>query len=161
MLGCVAAVTAIVSPSHPRPAVIQRTSISEIGSEARALPSRIVVVSATRSAPRNWKRESGNNPGKRGSATRRAPLQLRILQNSRSRDRSITRRYSSQAAIPRYRMESYRPVNRTALFDSYYARNLEVMVLGMKITPKDHVHGRAKIDSRGANGDLPGSVAAG
>src|SRR6266550_2490300 len=33
MLGCVAAVIAIVSPSHPRPAVIQRTSISEIDPE--------------------------------------------------------------------------------------------------------------------------------
>src|SRR5580692_8490094 len=34
MLGCVAAVTAIVSPSQPRPAVIHNTSISEIGSDS-------------------------------------------------------------------------------------------------------------------------------
>jgi len=31
MLGCVAAVMAMVSPSHPRPAVIHKTSISAIG----------------------------------------------------------------------------------------------------------------------------------
>ena len=34
MLGCVAAVTAIVSPSQPGPAVIHNTSISEIGSDS-------------------------------------------------------------------------------------------------------------------------------
>ncbi len=33
-LGCVAAVIAMVSPSHPRPAVIHRTSIARIGSTA-------------------------------------------------------------------------------------------------------------------------------
>ena len=31
MLGCVAAVTAMVSPSQPSPAVIHKTSISEMG----------------------------------------------------------------------------------------------------------------------------------
>src|ERR1700755_556151 len=35
ILGCVAAVMAMVSPSHPRPAVIQRTSISAIGGAGR------------------------------------------------------------------------------------------------------------------------------
>src|SRR5277367_5041922 len=48
-LGWVAAVIAIVSPSHPRPAVIQRMSISEIDCRACELPCRIVVVSVTRS----------------------------------------------------------------------------------------------------------------
>ena len=39
---------AIVSPSHPRPAVIQRMSISEIDCGGCELPPRTVVVSATR-----------------------------------------------------------------------------------------------------------------
>src|SRR5580692_52374 len=39
MLGCVAAVIAIVSPSHPRPAVTHRTSISAIASVLPFLPA--------------------------------------------------------------------------------------------------------------------------
>ena len=40
MLGCVAAVMAMVSPSQPRPAVIHRISISEMASERRCAGSR-------------------------------------------------------------------------------------------------------------------------
>ena len=39
MLGCVAAVMAMVSPSQPRPAVIQRTSISSNTDESIAAGS--------------------------------------------------------------------------------------------------------------------------
>ena len=57
ILGWVAAVIEIVSPSQPRPAVIQRTSIAEIDGGAGELPSRIFVVSATRFLPGNKRPE--------------------------------------------------------------------------------------------------------
>ncbi len=37
MLGCVAPVIAIVSPSHPSPAVIHKTSISAMGIDLRSM----------------------------------------------------------------------------------------------------------------------------
>src|SRR3984893_9397357 len=43
-LGCVAAVTAIVSPSQPSPAVIQRISISGIGSESHRVATLLDAI---------------------------------------------------------------------------------------------------------------------
>src|ERR1700759_2316946 len=44
ILGCVAAVIAMVSPSQPRPAVIHRTSISEIGAGLRPRPGAVPIA---------------------------------------------------------------------------------------------------------------------
>src|ERR1700722_1511859 len=44
ILGCVAAVIAMVSPSQPRPAVIHRTSISEIGAGLRSRPGAVPIA---------------------------------------------------------------------------------------------------------------------
>src|ERR1700678_4078450 len=107
ILGCVAAVMAIVSPSHPRPAVIHRTSISAMEGGVRDVSSRMVVGLPTRSLLRLAMRR-GTGHGSRS-------LQVCILQNSQQGEnrkpdsgpchdptcqKDVTRRPKSQVFLP-------------------------------------------------------------